>query len=53
MRVVFTNGPAAQANSRTFEPTAVVIVRPLAPARSVDVPVAGTAIDVGWSSVTV
>ena len=34
-------------------PTAVVTVRPDVPALSVDVPVAGTATDVGWSSVTV
>src|SRR5690348_11940970 len=37
--VVFTNGPAHQANSRTCVAVAVVTVRPLAPGASVAVPV--------------
>src|SRR5262245_24136924 len=50
--LVFTNGPAIQANSRTLVAVAVVIVRPDAPGASVDVPVVAVSTALGWSSVT-
>ena len=49
--VIFANGPAAQAKSRTLFATAcVVVVLPLVV--SVDEPVAGVSSDVGCASVT-
>ncbi|OLB64427.1 MAG: hypothetical protein AUI10_11085 [Actinobacteria bacterium 13_2_20CM_2_72_6] len=46
---IFRNGPAPQANSRTFVAVARVTVRPDEPGVSTDVPVAGTDSPLGWS----